>query len=634
MAYVGENPNFKSLIIDDKAAAVVSNPPTGKTRLINRDGSLFLQDDTGTEREVGTGGGGTNFVLNPDAEINATNDTTATNVTLSLDTVTPLEGDQSFKITSQASAGTMDWDITIADAWTTEGGILLGISGLFRVDANAADGDWKVYIYNVTDAGIVGGTEIDLKGDILNIYRSTFVPITGKTYVLRLEFVEATTASWVVDADLLKVTPDSSTAIQAFEQQTNWVDESVVSVSNDQGGSIVAVRFRFSVDSNGQYGVEYFIDFTGATSAASHVFTLGLGGVTFPYNQPGSQSADPTGGVCQTLAGTATLGAFHSSNTPSPKASGFALLSGKPSYFDANLDDSKVNLITPNLLKSNIKVKYRLTDTAYTTSTAMDFDTEDSDYPAVGTWSNTNGVVTIPEDGYYNINAFAFSSGFSSNAQLILYKNGSPYDAIGHGPSAGIIALNGSTSVKLAKGDTISIRSNTAAVTLVASESFFDISRQADIGASEPVSFGTATETRYGLTLQNRIQKRSLTSPITAEVADVTELKFTNLVIGKFYTLRISAQYTQIAASTGSDCNVVLTYNGASTAQFLVARNDGSTQDRRTLSKVISFLCTNATVSVATTGGWNANIRIESGADATYIELEERNDLVATTDLA
>ena len=57
MAYVGENPNFKSTILDNKGVGGVSNPPTGKIRIINRDGILFIQDDAGAETEVGAGGG-------------------------------------------------------------------------------------------------------------------------------------------------------------------------------------------------------------------------------------------------------------------------------------------------------------------------------------------------------------------------------------------------------------------------------------------------------------------------------------------------------------------------------------------------------------------------------------------------
>lgn len=53
MAYHGENPNFKSTILDDKGVAAVSNAPTGKVRLINRSKNIFIQDDAGVEIQLG-----------------------------------------------------------------------------------------------------------------------------------------------------------------------------------------------------------------------------------------------------------------------------------------------------------------------------------------------------------------------------------------------------------------------------------------------------------------------------------------------------------------------------------------------------------------------------------------------------
>ena len=170
MAYIGENPNFKSTILDDKAATVVPNAPTGKTRIINRDGSLFLQDDTGTEKEVGTGGGGTNYVLNPNAEINVTDNTTGVNITVTSESGVTLEGDNSFLLRSaNASNGTFDWSIDISDAYVTDAGILLGVSALFNTGASVDDGHYTVGIFNTNDT-VYATHQLDIKAGFINTY--------------------------------------------------------------------------------------------------------------------------------------------------------------------------------------------------------------------------------------------------------------------------------------------------------------------------------------------------------------------------------------------------------------------------------------------------------------------------------
>jgi len=49
MAFEGKNPVKESMILNNKAADGVPNAPTGKIRIIQRNGTVFAQDDTGTE---------------------------------------------------------------------------------------------------------------------------------------------------------------------------------------------------------------------------------------------------------------------------------------------------------------------------------------------------------------------------------------------------------------------------------------------------------------------------------------------------------------------------------------------------------------------------------------------------------
>ena len=52
MSYIGKNPKFDSTILKDQAADSVANPAAGSDKLVNRNGSLFVKDSSGTEVEL------------------------------------------------------------------------------------------------------------------------------------------------------------------------------------------------------------------------------------------------------------------------------------------------------------------------------------------------------------------------------------------------------------------------------------------------------------------------------------------------------------------------------------------------------------------------------------------------------
>ncbi len=52
MAYVGKNPNLTSTVLDNQGVGAVSNPPTGKLKVINRNGVLTTRDDAGSEASL------------------------------------------------------------------------------------------------------------------------------------------------------------------------------------------------------------------------------------------------------------------------------------------------------------------------------------------------------------------------------------------------------------------------------------------------------------------------------------------------------------------------------------------------------------------------------------------------------
>jgi hypothetical protein len=56
MSYTGLDPRFRSTVYTDVGNSVISNPAPGTHRIINRGGTLQVQDDTGLETAIGAGG--------------------------------------------------------------------------------------------------------------------------------------------------------------------------------------------------------------------------------------------------------------------------------------------------------------------------------------------------------------------------------------------------------------------------------------------------------------------------------------------------------------------------------------------------------------------------------------------------
>lgn len=170
--------------------------------------------------------------------------------------------------------------------------------------------------------------------------------------------------------------------------RTKWVDESVCSVSNSNGGSVTDAEFQAYRDSAGTYSLKYRIAITGASSSATHVVTLG--GVSFRGVNSGAQSSITTGGRVFT-GGTSTVTQDTDTATTYVQISGEAILSAKPSWFDANVENSqsidaqvpeatateagivrpigfKLNLSAAENITNSVNVIQNFTDSAETSS--------------------------------------------------------------------------------------------------------------------------------------------------------------------------------------------------------------------------------------------------------------------------
>ena len=182
-----------------------------------------------------------------------------------------------------------------------------------------------------------------------------------------------------------------------------------------------------------------------------------------------------------------------------------------------------LNIINDNLVAANIKSKWQATDTAYTSGSVIDFDTVFTGYTNVGQWSNTNGLITIPEDGYYDCKTVisTFGTNIAGNKFLYLVVDGSTKNVMQSTPI-------GTTSQSIAgeyhgyfqKGQTINLEiDDSFTLWILPDKTYFSIQRTQDYSAGQPAGFGLASLADYGIVKKTdvfpvgTIQQSLLTEP-------------------------------------------------------------------------------------------------------------------------
>lgn len=466
----------------------------------------FGDDDLGFQ-DFGSGSGGqSNYFQNGDFEINDEGATVGTSggvaPTLSGETSTPLIGERSCKVTWGAGTGYADFAINPPDNAVVDGRIQCSFRAYIKTDASSLDNDIEAGIYNVTDAKYVGSIpSMGLKGDYINVIEGLMDFASGKTYVLRVRSVVATAGNPTL-VDKLLLTPDSVSSLQKFERRTNWVGTSIVSVSNSNGGSVdtALTRFRVNLDGVDTPQLEYEIIVTAASSSTTHTLTLGLGGATFVGTVAGSQAGAGTG-EAKTNAGAATISQGTGVATTSVRVTGAAALNIIPNWFNDNLDQQKLHLVTPGLLKSNAKCRYKVVDTAVTGGNILPFSVED--FNVAGFVNDGSGSITVPTDGYYRFHCMANLVGPSA-ATGTLTTTGS-----GGAKLAALAAFNGTESPQtlmmyatayLLAGDVIAVTLANADITGIGdTQSQVNIERMPDNGSYNLGAFGIASPQVAGL---------------------------------------------------------------------------------------------------------------------------------------
>lgn len=222
------NPAFTGSLSLQELSSTPATPSSGTKKLYAKnDGKVYTLNSTGTETQVGAGAGGglVNYVTNTDAETDTTGwatyaDATGTSpvdgtggtpsVTWTRSTTSPLRSTASFLLTKGATNRQGDgasYDFTIASA---DKATVLAISGEYAISSGTyADGDVKIYIYDVTNAQVIQPAGYSLLNTGVNSrFQATFQTASNSTSYRLILHVSSTSASaYTLKFDSIAVGP-------------------------------------------------------------------------------------------------------------------------------------------------------------------------------------------------------------------------------------------------------------------------------------------------------------------------------------------------------------------------------------------------------------------------------------------
>ena len=479
MAFIGNNPKWNTQT-NSPQSADPANPVEGM--IFYSDGTsrakgLYNYKD-GQWQPVGNAGAGINYVENSSAEgdvagwaayADAAQSTPvdgtggSATVTITRTTSTPLRGVGSFLLTKDAAnrqgEGVSCALLSIDEA---DNNSVLRIS--FDYDdtgANYAEGDVRIYIYDITNNALIEPTQRDLEASSIGgKYISEFQTTDSLAYRLILHVATTNASAYSIKFDNVQVGPreiargpileDWQNVSLAFNNATftsstcrikqtgDSLEISFVGIPNVVSGNITAILPNSLVADTAKVTVGQSVGFVEGQDAGVQVHT-------------GSVNLLTSSSLIFYGAGGISWNATH----PFTWVSGVDVLS-----FNAKVPI--VGWSSNTSISSDFGNRRIAVRGAGNGNTVLTADVTNIDWTEVeDTASSWNGTQFVsPEKGDYNITAHLnFSAAYSG--AIDMYVNTTLTKRVGRGSGAADMGI--STTVSLNKGDVVSFRASTGA---------------------------------------------------------------------------------------------------------------------------------------------------------------------------
>jgi hypothetical protein len=519
----------KGLNLDPTSSASIASPEVGDIIVDSSDNNKLKRYDdvTASWKDVGSGVGGINYISSNsdfeggtvgyatyadaagEAPVDGTGGT-ATFVSIGTDSVSPLRGTKSgliSKTANNAQGQGVSYDFTIDAADQAQ---ILRISFDYSTSVDYADGNIRVYVYDVFNSRLIEVIDRDLLASAQGKFVGTFQTSPDSlSYRLIFHIADNLNLAYTVELDNVIVGPQT---IVKGAIVTDWEDLSGVTVTNFTASSIIA-KFRREGDS-----ARVSISIT-----SSSVLTGALR-VNIPSTLPIDESKI-TG--ANTWIGEAVFSDFSANVGYLGRAYQTALNSQILQFYGPNTgawtsttstpavmasgDVITVDLLIPiqgwssNVVLSEdagnreIVTRVRLSGTQTISSTAQTivaFDTISVD--TTSSFNTSTNTFTAPETGYYDVSLALNLSGMATEAfTAVLNISGTQNStALTATPSGTTHIFNCSKTVYLLKGYTVSVTIQSTAdtsynVISTAERTFLSIAKRSSpqtIAASEVVA--------------------------------------------------------------------------------------------------------------------------------------------------
>ena len=579
---------------------------------------------------------------------------TSVNLSISHETTNPLRGTGSLRIT-KAAANAQGEGVSIpftVDQQDLDVGKLWG-SFDYKASSGYATDDLMVYIVeDGTNNLIVPNCNPTSKRQ-----QFSFTPTAGVlNYRLVLHVASTSTTAWTFDVDNVSVGPTAllDGPVHTYLGQLTTTGDLTTNTSyeghywrNDDHLK-AAVRVDFSgapnaVPFNLNLPAGLTIDATkvlGTTSFVNSFGNVDIFDVSGALVYKGRVAYNSTTSVRISVEKATTTSADHVYRlTVTSGSAPVTFAAGDVIYIRYEVPisewaNSSALMSTTALMNEGVSVNAQGNASASITNTTSYFPVSMATIVSSGNGAYDGTTFTAPEDGEYDFHFRSLIQGTWSAGGLLIA--GLSVDDVGVSAGTSYASQNRADAaistfrtaeivqtIDLVKGQTVTPKILTAGTSpgfpAGASLHHFSVRKRQTFtvygGYSEP----------------NRVQRKTLSANVTSN-GTVSELTFSNLTIGKFY--EVTGQVHVIVGSGATDTGITLdpVHDGETLATPGVTVADGNTTaDNSRLGVAFKFKAT-ATTLTFVAGSATANSYIVGGGNrsGTYIELEERNDLIET----
>lgn len=670
------NKTIDAAIIDNSLVMVEessspSTPSSGYKKLYAKnDGKVYTLNSSGNEVEVGSGAsssGAKNYFDGGDFEnginiASAYNDSgayvdgtggTASVISVASNSTTPLNGSSDLKITKAASDGSGEGVTLLSDTVdrADRGRNLFVTFEWDGTDANYTDGDLELKAFDVGTGNVilpvypVAGLNEDGTLPALKTKIVAYIPTTTDTdstirVSLHLASDSATGSAWSCYLDEAKLSPDSVVPGAIITEPVTF-SPTYSNETNMTEGIHAWSRVGKYMEVSG------YVSYTGAGSGSTLTLTIPNGeSIDTNYIEANGQDSYLGSGqwndngtsrkTIRVVYGASATTVYFMETTAGALA-GTSFASGDELSYRFKVPivgwQASAALSTTEASLQTLKLRVTRETSAQSISDAsandVIFNNVDYSVPyGSGVFNVSTGKFTAPRAGYYKVYASVSTSSLTANDAMRLSIDVND-TLVSRGnfasPVTSPITVVQDT-VYLSKDDTVNISVDSSADTSYSVDNGGALTFMTIESLPDFTHFAVFNE-------RNKIQTKYLSADATSD-GTMSDLTFSNLTVGKWYEIRGQFRIRTDSAAADAEVRVDINHNSAVIGKIYMLANDATDTnvDVLTFTPNIVFQAAATTLTFSTASA-SANSHVQGSGDAeeTFVQLEERNDLVETS---